>query len=78
MPQTKDKRVKLSQLVNFEGETLVKFNRKGMRGFNKEEILKILRVGFCLNCHEENSTIFKHWKKNRRCPKFPDDLFYFN
>ncbi|MEZ0344552.1 MAG: hypothetical protein ABWJ99_07115 [Caldimicrobium sp.] len=71
-PQTKNKKVRLSQIVNLQGETLIKFNRKGMRGFNQEEIIRILRVGFCLNCHKENSPIFKHWKRNIVCPKFPE------
>ncbi len=77
-PITKERNINLSQIVNPEGESLVKFNKSGMRGFNKEEIIRILRVGLCLNCHEENSAIFKHWKKNINCPKFKGLTFKLN
>ncbi len=64
--------LRLSQIVSMEGENLVQFNRPKMRGFNKEELTKILRVGLCLNCHSQNHTIFQKWKNTLKCPKFPN------
>ncbi|BAU23357.1 hypothetical protein THC_0973 [Caldimicrobium thiodismutans] len=68
---TKNPKISLSQIVTPEGKTLVKFNRPEMRGFNEEELLRILRVGLCLNCHSEKDKLFKTWKRDTRCPKFP-------
>ena len=70
-PITQKENISLSQIVDLEGRTLVKFNRREMRGFTKEELKRILRVGLCLNCHEETSSLFKRWKKDIFCSKFP-------
>ncbi|MFN3406133.1 MAG: hypothetical protein ACK4UR_01685 [Caldimicrobium sp.] len=64
--------LRLSQIINEKGETLVKFNRQHMRGFNSEEIYRILRVGICLECHKEKDKIYQQWKSNLSCPQFPD------
>uniref|UniRef100_A0A832LXR1 Uncharacterized protein n=1 Tax=Caldimicrobium thiodismutans TaxID=1653476 RepID=A0A832LXR1_9BACT len=61
--------LRLSQIVDFEGNTLVKFNRPGMRGFNKEELERILKIGICLNCHNPKDRIFMNWKRELRCPR---------
>jgi hypothetical protein len=71
-PVTESSGVTLSQFVDFEGKTLVKFNRPEMRGFNRDELLRILRVGLCLKCHAEKDPLFKNWKTGLRCPKFPN------
>ncbi len=64
-------------MINFKGEPLVKFHRPEIRGFNKEEVKKILKVGFCLKCHKENSFIFKSWKPELRCSKVKVAEFVF-
>lgn len=71
-PFTKGGKIALSQIIDPAGHTIVKFNRKEMRGFTKEEWMRILRVGICLNCHKENSALFKRWKRDLSCPKFPN------
>ena len=71
-PITQKENISLSQIVDLEGRTLVKFNRREMRGFTKEELKRILRVGLCLNCHEETSSFFRRWKKDIFCPKYPE------
>lgn len=63
--------LKLSQIIDEKGKTLVKFNRKDMRGFNKEEWEKILKVGICLGCHKGTDQIYRIWHKDIACPKFP-------
>ncbi len=68
---TKNPQITLSQLIDFEGRTLIRFNRPEMRGFNRDELLRILRVGLCLNCHTDRDPLFKNWKAGLRCPKFP-------
>ncbi|QER41401.1 hypothetical protein F1847_01095 [Thermodesulfobacterium sp. TA1] len=67
-PFVKSPKVCLSQMVNLNGTTLVKFSRSGLRPFNQEELKRILRVGFCLKCHQENDVIFKNWPPKKTCP----------
>lgn len=64
--------LRLSQIINEKGETLVKFNRKNMRGFNRDEFTKIYKVGICLTCHKEKDKIYKKWHEKIACPKFPE------
>lgn len=75
-PITVNPPLKLSQIINQEGKTLVKFNRENMRGFNKEEIEKILKVGICLGCHPGHDRIYLRWRKEISCPKFPHLSIY--
>lgn len=63
--------IRLSQIVDIHGNTKVKFNRANMRGFDKGEIERILRVGICLNCHQEDDRVFKNWSNRKNCPKVP-------
>lgn len=63
----------LSQITDLESKSFTKFNLPTIRPFNRQELERILRVGVCLNCHEENSKVFMNWDKkrsHRRCPVF--------
>ncbi|WP_028841395.1 hypothetical protein [Thermodesulfobacterium hveragerdense] len=67
-PFLKSPRVCLSQMVTLNGTKLVNFSRPNLRPFSQEELVKILRVGFCLNCHSEKDKIFKKWPPKKVCP----------
>ncbi|WP_022855331.1 hypothetical protein [Thermodesulfobacterium thermophilum] len=67
-PFLKSPRVCLSQMVTLNGTKLVNFPQPNLRPFCQEELVKILRVGFCLNCHSEKDKIFKKWPPKRVCP----------
>ncbi|MCS7198872.1 MAG: hypothetical protein NZ850_00780 [Caldimicrobium sp.] len=64
-------KIRLSQIVDPQGNTLVKFNRPNMRGFNRGELERVLKVGLCLNCHPPEHKIFLEWKGDFLCPQYP-------
>ncbi len=54
----------LDAFVTPEGFPLVNCSRPWLRPFNSNEILRILNVGLCLPCHEQDKgrTIWNIWK----------------
>ena len=49
----------LDAFVTIDGTQLQKGFRPDMRAFSRDELKKILDVGICLECHEENADIFR-------------------
>jgi len=56
---------RLDAFVDTEGNPLVHLGRPGLRPFNKRELGRIVKVGFCLPCHKNmEDPVMKSWKKD--------------
>ena len=65
--------VSLDAFVSLEGEPLQHASRPELRPFNKEELLKILRVGLCVECHVDYSDpAYRDYGPETKCPEFQE------
>ncbi len=56
---------RLDAFVDESGKGLVHTSRKGLRPFNKKELDRIIKVGFCLPCHRDmQDPVMQSWKKD--------------
>ncbi|HID97859.1 MAG TPA: hypothetical protein EYP57_06700 [Thermodesulfobacteriaceae bacterium] len=65
----------LDAFVDIKGRPLVHVSRKGLRPFNRGELVRILNVGICLPCHKDfKDPVMKNWDPEcgqspcRHCP----------
>jgi len=58
---------RLDAFVDQAGKPLVHTSRKGLRPLDREELDKIVRVGFCLPCHKDmDDPVMKNWTGRQR------------
>ena len=63
--------VSLDAFVSLEGEALQHASRPELRPFNKEELLRILRVGLCVQCHGDYADpAYRDYTPQTKCPKY--------
>lgn len=56
--------------VTIDGTALQRSSRPGLRPFNGEELQKILRVGFCVGCHESyDDPIWRDYNSSTDCKR---------
>jgi len=61
----------LDTFVTIDGEPLQHGSRKNLRPFNGEELRRILRVGLCLECHQDiNDPAYQNYDALRPCPVY--------
>jgi hypothetical protein len=60
---------RLDQFVTTDGRPTVHTSRPWLRPFNSGELLKIINVGPCLECHQDmRDPVMKNWKKDAPPP----------
>ncbi|MBI5558514.1 MAG: amino acid ABC transporter substrate-binding protein [Deltaproteobacteria bacterium] len=60
----------LDGFVTIDGTALQKSSRPELRPFNQEELARILRVGLCLECHQEyNDPAYRNYSKDVECKR---------
>lgn len=65
--------VGLDNFVAIDGTPLQKGSRKDLRPFNGEELQRILRVGLCLECHENyDDPAYRQYDWQRPCPVYKE------
>jgi hypothetical protein len=64
--------VPLDAYVSMDGEPLQNSSRPDLRPFNGEELRRILRVGECLGCHEQNDPVFANYSQTMQCPEWKE------
>ena len=60
--------VGLDTFVTIDGEPLQHGSRENLRPFNGEELQRILRVGLCLECHEDIRDGLREYDPAGPCP----------
>lgn len=65
--------VGLDTFVTIDGTALQNGSRHNLRPFNGEELQRILRVGLCIECHEQLSDpVYKNYDWKRPCPVYKE------
>lgn len=65
--------VGLDTFVTIDGTPLQNGSRKNLRPFNGDELKRILRVGLCLECHEDiNDPAYRNYDPQRPCPVYEE------
>ena len=65
--------VPLDAFVTIDGKQLQHGSRDNLRPFNGEELRRILRVGLCLQCHEDyTDPAFQGYESTRSCPEYQE------
>lgn len=59
--------------VTIDGKPLQYGSRPNLRPFNGEELRRILRVGLCLDCHQQaDDPAYRNYDRQRPCPVFTE------
>jgi hypothetical protein len=65
--------VGLDTFVTIDGKPLQHGSRPDLRPFNGEELRRILRVGLCLQCHQDlKDPAYVNYDPKRPCPVFKE------
>ena len=65
--------VGLDTFVTVDGTPLQNGSRKNLRPFNGDELHRVLRVGLCLECHNDLSDpVYKNYDPKRPCPVYQE------
>ncbi len=63
----------LDAFVTIDGQPLQKRSRPDLRPFNREELVRILRVGQCLPCHKSyDDPAYTSYSLDKKCPVFKE------
>ncbi len=64
----------LDAYVGIDGTPLQKSARPDLRPFNKEELARILRVGLCIDCHQEyTDPAYRRYTPATTCPVYREE-----
>jgi hypothetical protein len=59
--------------VTIDGRALQHGSRPNLRPFNGDELRRILRVGLCLDCHQQaDDPVYRNYDRQRPCPVFSE------
>ena len=65
--------VGLDTFVTIDGKALQNGSRPDLRPFNGEELRRILRIGLCLQCHQDiRDPAYRDYDPKRPCPKYKE------
>ncbi len=67
------KTVGFDSFVSIDGIPLQESSRKDLRPFNKEELQSILRIGLCLECHQQyDDPAYRDLSPEKKCPVYQE------